>query len=332
LFKAQSFDIFCHLGDGGIYRNTLRKAAYRALLGAEKITREKDIVIPALLTFDFDLDGEDEYLFQDTDLNCYVKTRGAGIFELDYLPKNWNYLDTMARRREPDQGEEQPVDGYRRGAFLDRLVPPALSLEDARAGRFEGSRLCALETFEPVFVDRVHGKVRFRLVPRNPASGGDTGGLLFPEEEPPPGVFGGAGLEKTYCLSKNVLTVQYTLTNEGDLPLDCTFIPEIDLSFFDEGEPFLRILALRNGAKENAGGAEIAAVEGLEFLDIKNEDIVSLTVDRSCDVWLIPIKTRCRIRGRIADQYQSTCIMPRFPLSLEPGAAWNAEFKLKIYH
>jgi hypothetical protein len=24
--------------------------------------------------------------------------------------------------------------------------------------------------------------------------------------------------------------------------------------------------------------------------------------------------------------------MPRFPLSLEPGAAWNAEFKLKIYH
>jgi hypothetical protein len=340
LFKAQGFDVFCHLGDGGIYRNTLRKAAYRALLGAEKITREKGIFIPSLLTFDFDLDGKEEYLFQDTHLNCYVKTRGAGIFELDYLPKNWNYLDTMARRREPDQGEAQPADGYRRGAFLDRLVPPALSLEDARAGRFEGSRFCALETFEPVLVDRVHEKVRFRLVPQNPASGGAEKGLLFPEELPAPGAFGGAGLEKTYCLSGNILTVQYTLTNGGELPLDCTFIPEIDLSFFDEGEPFLRVLALRNGVKESTGGtnggtdrgAEIAAVEGLEFLDIKNEDIVSLTMDRSCDVWLIPIKTRCRIGGQIGDQYQSTCIMPRFPLSLEPGAAWNAEFKLKIYH
>ncbi|MDR2020019.1 MAG: DUF1926 domain-containing protein [Treponema sp.] len=338
LLKAQSFDVFCCLGDGGVYRNTLRKAAYRALLGAEKITREKDIFTPSLLTFDFDLDGEEEYLFQDTHVNCYIKTRGAGIFELDYLPKNWNYLDTMARRREPDQGEEQPADCYRRGAFLDRLVSPSLSLEDARAGRFEGSRFCALETFEPVLVDRAHEKVRFRLAPRNPASGGGAAGLLFPEEsvEPeaslPSGAFDGAGLEKTYHLSGNVLTVYYTLTNGGGLPLECTLIPEIDLSFFDEGEAFFRVLALRNGVKENAGGDEIAAVEGLEFLDIKNEDIVSLTMNRSCDVWLIPIKTRSRIRGRIADQYQSTCIMPRFPLSLEPGASWNAEFKLKIYH
>ncbi|MDR2186258.1 MAG: DUF1926 domain-containing protein [Treponema sp.] len=332
LLRAQSFDAFCYLGDGGIYRNMLRKAAYRALLGAEKITREKGIFIPSLLTFDFDLDGEEEYLFQDTHMNCYVKTSGAGIFELDYLPKNWNYLDTMARRREPDQGEEQPVDGYRRGAFLDRLVPSALSLEDARAGRFEGSRFCALETFKPVLVDRVHEKVRFRLAPKNPAPGGDAEGLLFPEETPPPEPFGGAGLEKTYCLNRNILTVQYTLTNGGELPLDCTFIPEIDLSFFDDGEAFLRILALRKGVKENAGGAEITAAEGLEFLDIKNEDIISLSMDRSCDVWLIPIKTRCRIRDRITDRYQSTCIMPRFPLSLEPGASWNAEFKLKIYH
>ncbi|MDR1374455.1 MAG: DUF1926 domain-containing protein [Treponema sp.] len=332
LFKAQTFDAFCHWGEGGIYQNTLRKAAYRALLGAEKITREKGIFIPSLLTFDFDLDGEEEYLFQDTHMNCYVKTQGAGIFELDYLPKNWNYLDTMARRREPDRGEGPPADGYRRGAFLDRLVPPSLSLEDVLAGRFGGSRFCAQETFEPVLVDRVHKKVRFRLAPKNPAPGGNAKGLLFPEEAPPPEIFGGAGLEKTYCLSRNILTVQYTLTNGGALPLDCTFIPEIALSFFGEEATFLRILALRNGVKETAGGPEAAAAEGLEFLDIKNEDIISLTMDRSCDVWLIPIKTRCRIRGKMTDRYQSTCIMPRFPLSLEPGAAWNAEFTLKIQH
>ncbi|MDR0377156.1 MAG: DUF1925 domain-containing protein [Spirochaetaceae bacterium] len=72
LWKAQGLDSFYRRPEGGIYRNTVRNAAYRALLGAEKITREKGVFIPSLMTLDFDLDGEDEYLFQDEYINCYV--------------------------------------------------------------------------------------------------------------------------------------------------------------------------------------------------------------------------------------------------------------------
>ncbi|MDR3146078.1 MAG: DUF1925 domain-containing protein, partial [Treponema sp.] len=95
LWKAQGYDVFCPTQYGGIYRNTTRNAVYRALLGAERITREKGSFAPSLSVFDFDLDGEGEYLFQDVHINCYIKSRGASIFELDYLPKTWNYLDTM---------------------------------------------------------------------------------------------------------------------------------------------------------------------------------------------------------------------------------------------
>ncbi|MDR2159018.1 MAG: DUF1925 domain-containing protein, partial [Treponema sp.] len=93
LWKAQGYDLYYpgkyHTGIGS---HTLRKAAYRALLGAEKITRETGKFLPSLMNFDFDLDGEGEYLFQGEKINCYVRLKGAGVFELDFLPKPWNYL------------------------------------------------------------------------------------------------------------------------------------------------------------------------------------------------------------------------------------------------
>jgi hypothetical protein len=326
LLKAQGYDVFCHLGNGGIYRSALRKAVYRALLGAEKITRDKGEFIPSLLAYDINLDGKEEYLFQEHTINCYVGTRGAGVFELDYLPKTWNYLDTLSRRREPYAGPAKggDEDGYQRGAFLDRLAPREFSLAHVLEGRFAGSRFCGVERYEAVSMDRFQEKAQFRLPPRDGVP------------------FGRLSLEKTYHLKKDVLTVRYNFTNTGAVAEAFKFIPEIDLSFPGEGESFLRILKQRNGAKEPAGGnsgktkfpgtAELSGVEGVELQDIKNETVIGLTPDRPCDIWIRPVKTLCRIGGVIAEHYQAVCVMPVHEAALEPGGSWETAFKLRIQH
>jgi hypothetical protein len=314
LWKAQGYTLFCAGTTGGIHRSSLRKAAYKALLGAEKICRNQGKFTPSLLAFDVDLDGCPEYLFQDRNINCYVTSAGASIFELDYLPKTWNYLDTFS---------ESP---YRRTAFADHLVPPGYSLKDAREERAAGTRFCGTESYELVDMDRSHGRACFRLSARNnPANGAaDTGALDRIE------------IEKQYLLKQDTLSVHYTLTNRGVQPETFQFIPRIDLSFAGDGEDqlkvFRRTIGSQNfGLPENepsfCGGArregtEINNVRGIEFRDVKNELTLSLSADRDFNGWIAPIRS--------GDQYQATCLMPVLALTLAPEGKWETEFKLNI--
>jgi hypothetical protein len=317
LWKAQGCDSFYRTMGGGIYRNTVRNAAYRALLEAERITREKGVFIPSVMPVDFDLDGEEEYLFQDERINCYVKTLGASVFELDFLPKTWNYLDTLLPRT-GSAGDKLPR-GFR-NAFADYLLPPdfppALLADPAPesvAGSFPG-RCCGAENYEVLEADKAREKAVFRLQ-ANPA---------LP--------FGSVEIEKTYHLKKDVLSIHYRLTNRGGEPLRFGFVPRLDLSFPGEGEGFLRVLKLGAEAKDALSGAagEIRDAGGLEFQDLKNEVTIILSADRNFDALILPVKIPCFVYGEELQLYQSTCVIPLSMLSLESEASWEAEYRLKL--
>jgi hypothetical protein len=297
LWKAQDSGVFssCRGSLPGLCHSPVRKAAYRALLEAEKITREGRPFTPSLSVFDFDLDGTGDYLFQDEKLNCYIRSKGASIFELDYLPRTWNYLDTFA---------EQAAAGSprmdRRCAFADWLVPEG---KDIAEGRFLGG-----EDFEASRTDRVRKTACFRL----PAKEG------FP--------FGAIETEKVWQLKKNLLCLGYTLKNTGEKPEAFSLVPGIDLAFPGEGESFVRILAVKENAKEGVVPGEEVFVRGvgaLEFRDIKNEAVISLEAGRNFDARIFPVRNG-------SDEYQSTCVMPLLPVSLEPGKSWEIGFSLRI--
>jgi hypothetical protein len=297
LWKAQDSSLFssCRGSPPGLCRSPIRKAAYRALLEAERITREGRTFTPSLSVFDFDLDGTGDYLFQDEKLNCYVRSRGASIFELDYLPRAWNYLDTF---EEPDAPGIPRTD--RRCAFADWLVPKG---KDITGGRFLGG-----EDFEAAQTDRVRKTACFRLPAKE--------GLLL----------GAVETEKVWQLKKNLLCLGYTLKNTGEKPEAFSLVPGIDLAFPGEGESFVRVLAVRGNAKEGlVPGKELLArsAGALEFRDIKNEAVISLESGRNFDARIFLVRNG-------SGEYQSTCIMPLLPVSLKPGESWEISFSLRI--
>jgi hypothetical protein len=301
LWKAQGCDIYTPPSNGGICRPDLRKAAYRSLLGAEKITREKGRFNPSLIHFDINLDGMTEYLLQDEKINSYIELRGAGIFELDYLPKNWNYLDTLLPLNLPSADC-----GRRRAAFTDTLLPPetAFSLLPV-----PGSRYCGNERFLTGEMDRNKLKIQFTL-PANP-------------DVP----YGHIAMEKSFQSRKDTLTVSYSLSNGGEEKADFIFAPAADLSFPGNGEDFFRVLKGNVPVAQDALGS-IADAESLKFQDLKNEVQISLGSKKAFEACILPINVPCDT----GELYQSTCITLLFKISLESGQSWSNEFTLKFSH
>lgn len=314
LWKAQGCDGFWHIADGGIYRNRIRKSTYRSLIDAEKITREKGVFIPSVIAVDINLDGEREFLLQGSELNAYVQNKGGSLFELDCLAKSWNYLDTMGRRRESYLEGDQILDELPRTAFADRLLHPEITLKDAVSNTFPYSRNCAAERYDEIATDRVHQEITLQ---KNAAFSGD---------------FGGIEIRKKYALKKNLLQVYYTLSNRGDAPARFNFAPEIDLSLAGETLESQRVGVVSNSSlsESELAIAEYRGADELIIEDAENDLPISLSSTGPFDLWLIPIRTACRIGGELVNQYQSTCCMPIRPVILAPGECWETRFSLRF--
>jgi hypothetical protein len=269
--------------------------------------------------FDFNFDGSPEYLFQDRNMNCYVKSAGASVFELDYLPKTWNYLDTFSGDR------------FRRTAFADQLAPPDYSFADARDSRSKGIRFCEKEHFRLLDMDRSHGWAEFTLPAKGEAQGEAKGEVQGEAQDSGEASYlERIEIEKRYILKQNVLRVRYALINRGTEKASFKFIPRIDLSF--SGDDMLRVSCFRAQENEPAipGTGDFNKLRGIEFRDMKNELTLGISADRDFDGWILPVHSPLCLRGAVTSQYQSTCLMPVMAISLEPEARWKTEFKLTI--
>jgi hypothetical protein len=307
LWKAEDSGL-CRFGTAsfpGLLHSPVRKAAYRSLLEAEKISREKRKFTPSLSFFDFNLDGESEFIFQDEKINCHVKSLGASILELDYLPSAWNYLDTLL----PDIVNLN--ENEKRCSFVDWLAPADTNFTDAGLKGIMGGRCCGSDEYEVSETDRDQRRVTFRLPPKTDR------------------LYGEIEIGKAWQLKKNSIAVEYVLKNTGNKKQAFTFIPSIDLSFPGEDEGFLRIFSIQEGGKESIALDKVPTAKNakaLEFQDIKNEALITLELNRSFDAQIFHVRSGFPD----SEEYQSTCIMPFLPVSLEAGKTWKAAFSLKI--
>lgn len=171
LMAAQCNCPYWHGVFGGLYLANIRSAMYRQMIAAEKeLDAIEGVAEGGITAVDYDLDGNDELLYESPQANLYIAPAlGGGIFEFDYKPVGYNFIDLVQRRREgyhaqlagvhPEtvpaeaKGEERArsihdvvkvkeagleraliYDPYRHGMLLDHFYGPDVSAEALRTG------------------------------------------------------------------------------------------------------------------------------------------------------------------------------------------------------
>jgi hypothetical protein len=310
LWKGQSHHAYWNGGAVGIYENELRKAVYRSLIEAEKITRATEIFAPSILSVDYDMDNRTEYLYQGSELNAYIHSLGGALFELDFLPASWNYLDTMVDREEPGRAEAAAEPSpYERKAFLDHFFPEHASLEEFRGGRLAERGDFLGRPYEMVELNRALPELLMR-----------RDGGVGAEGSPHP-----LRLEKRFVFRPRSIDVYYGLTNLGDSPLAAVFGVEINLSLADRSPDTGRLFLLEEDRKKEiaSDAAEIDGVQGLLVHDVRNEVSVTLSSAQAFRCWSLPMETTSGSGAERRTVFQSHCFVPQWNVSLGPGESWE---------
>ncbi|MGO9307960.1 MAG: alpha-amylase/4-alpha-glucanotransferase domain-containing protein [Spirochaetia bacterium] len=310
LWKGQSHHAYWHGRTGGIYENELRKAVYRSLIEAEKITRATEIFAPSILSVDYDMDNRTEYLYQGSELNAYIHSLGGALFELDFLPASWNYLDTMVDREGPARSagppDAEPPRSYDRKAFLDHFFRSGAAFDDFQAGRLAESGDFLASPYEMVELNRALPELLMR---RDGTVAAATPGQPL-------------RVEKRFVFRPRSIDVYYRLTNTGTEQISSTFGVEINVSLAARSAENGRLFLLDEDRKKeiSSDAAEIDGVQGLLIRDVRNEVSVTLSSVRSFRCWNLPLETS---EGNERTEFQSHCFVPLWEIALTAGETWE---------
>ncbi len=306
LWKGQNHCAYWHGPHEGIYNIKFRHGAYRALIEAEKITREKGIFIPALSSMDFDMDSFNEYLYQGQILNAYCHLRGGVLFELDYLPSSWNYLNTLA------------PSGALSKAFHDHFLESP-DREAYRSGQVrEGGDF--LERYYDVLL---HNREKNILL---------LAATGFVEES---GRRNPVKIRKKYMFKRNSIELEYDITNTSDEGFSCYFGSELNLALPSPAtheSRFYRVNISTIEVLQDLGSDDLD-MEGMKILqvhDLMNNTTLQVEYSIAPDrFWSFPVEVPA-CRDEAAALYQGTKFMPLWDMALLPGESRNLGITLKI--
>ena len=315
IYRAQSYNLYSADVDYNITNPALRRAAYSALLGAERIIREaKKTTNKSLSSFDYDFDGNIEDVFRSDKLNCLVHRKGGRVFGLDYLPKCWNYIDTFS--------------GY---SFVETLYPadtfvkPAAPSDSDTPAAVSGGTV--IKAFDAAAVNARHlgaewweeyetDRTRLKLALRTAEPADSTVEAPFKQ----------IVIEKSYQLKKDSLAVHYTIYNRGNTEQSFIFTTELYLAFAGNEEQNLRIFTLDGETRFPLAGNDllVSDIDGYLFQDITNEAAVTFKSDKRFSA----------ILGESSEFgcYQATPVRAIVPVTLREGQKTAREFRLAITH
>jgi hypothetical protein len=131
-------------------------------------------------------------------------------------------------------------------------------------------------------------------------------------------------VKKTYELARDQADLKCSYEITSDAPLDVIFAVESSLAF-PGTDPKLWNYRFKNG--DNAGNLEgrysfdqrdeIGVADRLKGTDI------ALRYSRPADLWLFPIRTVSQSECGFEGVFQSSVIVARWPLHLEPRRPWQ---------
>jgi alpha-amylase len=323
IWKGQNHFPYWDAEGQGIRSNQTRKTAYSSLIEAERMTREKGIFKPSIVAADFDMDGLQEYLFQGDDLNAYTHRSGGILFEVDYIPKLWNYLDVY-KERSPQRGngeerQGKTVEWYPGGAFIDHFLPRDCAPSAFRDGSYQELGDFINREYEIVNADKDRHTILFSAMGKL-----HIGNQCY-----------AVSLEKRYAFSASGVTMILKIVNAGEKRFTCSYGSEINLSFGGADSDFFQIFSNDNDVRKDLSLSEgrMDGIQNLMVDDKRNHLHISLQADKLSEVW---VSNRPAAPGNdensvgTAASYQGTCFLFKWEISLDRKEEWGTSLSLSF--
>jgi alpha-amylase len=242
LWRAQGNDVYWHGVFGGLYLPHLRADAYASLLKAERLLAERRAA--AGEQRDYDIDGNDEYLFRGNAGAVFVHIHGGSVVEWDIYASATNLIDTLARR--PEAAHETLRRAEKGGKLLVGKAGERAQRSIHEAVRAKERGLTKMLEYDvgrrAVFQDAVrvgrnepvvlHAEP-YTITPQREAR---TVSLIL---EPPARALAsipGLGIRKDLRIADEALSVgvRYRLRNDGEEELALTFTSSVNLALLTE--------------------------------------------------------------------------------------------------
>jgi alpha-amylase len=286
LWKGQCGDAYWYGPSGGLCRLGVRQSAYASLIQAEKTTRQRGSFAPGVILADIDFDGEKEILYQGSDYNAYVHTKGGALVELDSLKSLTNYVDALTEDGAPcprrcfhDHIFESGSFGPERGSFLDSSYSFADSDRPAHLAVLTRDGLAELG-----------GRKR----------------QLF--------------IRKSYCFRKGSVGVAYEITNRENEALSLRFAVELNLTAGLSPE-LVSLEGLREGESlsfESGASACVSRLSGLRLGNLRSEEKLEFRSDRPFELEFEPLYANVDVEGAPKRLYEGDRLLAGWDLEL-PG-------------
>lgn len=326
LWRATCNCAYWHGIFGGLYLPHLRDALYRKLLSAEMQFAEATGESEGWSKHDIDRDGDDEYIGRSEIMQTFWKpSLGGALVELDFLPTRFNLLNTLKRYEESYHykvnqsqdmsddatnihdviaSKEKNLDRYLqydwhlRRSFLDHFLSESVSFDEMTrsnyrdSGDFVRSRWdVSSEKSDGILLER-DGQINNQRVQ----------------------------ISKDITLKDNRLSVEYGIKNRSEESLKTIFAPELNFSLLGGESPdrYYTIDGKKPSDPQMISQEETTDVTSLEITNEWDKFHVQFTADRNFDLWRYPIFTVSMSESGFERVYQSSVVLPRFPIMLEP--------------
>ncbi|MGH2500268.1 MAG: alpha-amylase/4-alpha-glucanotransferase domain-containing protein [Candidatus Limnocylindria bacterium] len=334
LWRGQGNDAYWHGIFGGLYLPHLRADAYGSLLKAERILAERRIA--AGEQRDYDVDGNEEYLFRGNAGAVFVHVQGGAVIEWDVYASATNLIDTLARRPEAEHEQLRRAEKARRvkvgraaerdGKSIHEVVRAKerglskyIEYDVARRAFFQDS--FKVGRSDPVVL---HAQT-YALTPQREAR---TVSLIL---EPPARALAsveGLGMRKDVRIADEGLAagVRYRLRNDGDEPIALTFTSTSNVALLGEHNS-ADVITI--GSRKSTPAKELAVknvAEATVHSETRHFDI-TFAIDPPAEVSSSPIYAVANSEQGFERIYQQNEIACAWAVTIEPGAHVDLEIR-----
>lgn len=336
VWAAQCNDPYWHGVFGGLYLPNLRYPVYKSMIEAEtaldKLEHKPKLTVTQE---DFDMDGSKEVLVETNTFDAYfMPEKGAAMFELDYKPVPFNFLDILSRRPEgyhdklkraandgPPSGEAISIhdlvsskeeglekllnyDWYRRASFIDHFIG------DTTIEEFAAAKYTEMGDFvdQPYSRKVVHkdSKAVIRFIREGTIAAGER----IPVRVAKSFEFG-EGSHSILC--------NYKIENLSPVPVHVDFGVELNFGLM-AGDAHDRYYKINGSKPADPRLRSLGSTDNVKSVSLSDEWQglqVTVEVDNPLTLWRFPIETVSLSEAGFERVYQSSVIFLHSKFELE---------------